>query len=208
MSQIVTYRRVLRAAAGMTALAAFVSIGACGGATGPRGSEPVSLAQRASEGQRVALEAQKSAKAGKRDEAIDLYRRALSYSRDMHGAWNNLGVLLAERGQYLEAREAFQTAADLAPADPRPVANIGDLFTNRGYFAQAMEHYELALERDPQYLPALRGAVRAAAMLGRADEPTARRIQLALFTETDAQWLAFFQRQRERVANSAAQPAP
>lgn len=131
--------------------------------------------------------------------AIETYRRALALDSTMHNAWNNLGMLLMDQGNYADAVAAFQVASDLMPVDPRPPYNIGLAYQRNGWGEEAYRHFAIALERDPSHLPSMRGYVRAAESTGRADDRTIQVIRTALMRETDEQWRAYFQRQRYRI---------
>jgi tetratricopeptide (TPR) repeat protein len=50
-------------------------------------------------------------------EAESLYRETLALERRQPDAWNNLGVILAQRGQFEPALEAFRAAIVLSPRD-------------------------------------------------------------------------------------------
>lgn len=146
-----------------------------------------------------AVAAQRAEQAGKRDEAILLYREALKEYREFPAAWNNLGVLLMDSERYLEAAECFAAASDLAPRDPRPAYNTGLSWDRAGYLNEAMEHYREAIARDGRYLPALRGSVRAERLQGRASSDTLERIRTALQLEQDDHWREWLELQRVRV---------
>jgi tetratricopeptide (TPR) repeat protein len=131
--------------------------------------------------------------------AIETYKAALREDDSLHNAWNNLGMLLMNQGQYADAVSAFQAAGDLMPGDPRPMYNIGLAYQRNGWGEEAYRHFNLALERDPSHLPSMRGFVRAAEMTGRADDSVIDVIRRATMRETDAQWKSYFERQRYRV---------
>lgn len=131
--------------------------------------------------------------------AITVYRQALALDDTMHNAWNNLGMILMEQGNYADAVASFQVAADLMPVDPRPTYNIGIAYQRNGWGEEAYRHFSLALERDPSHLPSMRGFVRAAEMTGRAEPRTIQIIRVAMMRETDEQWRTYLQRQRYRV---------
>jgi len=147
----------------------------------------------------LAQQAQREAIAGHTEEAIELYRQALQTWNRVETAWNNLGKLLQEQGNFAAAAEAFQVAADQSPGDPRPVENLGVLWAQRGYHDEALTQFDEALRRDPRSIVALRGAVRSAHMLQLADEDTLEHIKKALMLETDPTWLKYLERQRYRV---------
>lgn len=141
-----------------------------------------------------ALEAQ-----GRDDEAIMEYRAALETKNDLYAAWNNLGHLLMKKENYADAVSAFQVASRLQPGDPRPEYNTGLAYQRVGWAQDSYLHFKLALDRDPVYLPALRGAVRSAEMLGQADQIVLDYIRSAQLRESDDQWKTYFDRQRVRV---------
>lgn len=135
------------------------------------------------------------------EKAIALYREALSIYRDFYPAWNNLGTLLMQDRRYLEAAEAFTAAAGLSPDDARPVYNIGLLYDRSGYLQDAQTHYRRALIRDENYLPALRGLIRADTILNEADEDTLESIRRALRLEQDPRWREWLQLRKIRIQN-------
>jgi tetratricopeptide (TPR) repeat protein len=138
--------------------------------------------------QDLARRAQEADKSGRKDEAVALYRQAVQSYRDFPAAWNNLAVLLMEQQKNMEAFEAFQVAAELAPTDPRPPANMGMLWQKLGYPGDAGKFYTTALERDPNYLPALRESVLLDTQLDKVTSETANRVRRALQIETDRAW--------------------
>lgn len=145
-------------------------------------------------------EAKRGASATDPEKKEQYYRRAVAYYAEYAPAWNNLGVALMDQQRYLEAAEAFQRAADLAPQDPRPVYNRGLLFFRRAYPREALPYFLKALDRDPHYLPALRAAIESEVRLRDVSQATLDRIRSALLLETDPAWQRFFELQRIRVA--------
>lgn len=182
-----------------------VVAGAVAGCNKNRGSREIVLSgvrpvsERLAEAQELAQRAQARANREKYDEAIGLYRDALRVYDDFPAAWNNLGVLLMEQERYLEAADAFASASERAPSDPRPAFNLGLTWERASYLDEALDHYERALDRDPRYLPAIRGATRAEQTLGLATDESADRVRTALLIERDPVWRAFFEQQRIRV---------
>jgi len=152
--------------------------------------------QRLREGYALMNQAARAERAGRADDAIRLYREALAVAPELSGAWNNLGVLYMQADERPAAAECFRRAADLSPSDPRPLANLGLLYDDARYGEDAVRYYAEALERDPNYLDALRGGVKAAARLGRRDARTLDWTERGLLIEKDPTWLEIFQRQR------------
>ena len=62
-----------------------------------------------------------------------------------------------------------------------------------------MKSFDEALQRDPDDLSSLRGAIKSAHLLDIADESTADRIKSALIMERDPAWKEYIERQRARV---------
>jgi len=133
------------------------------------------------------------------DEALAEYRMAIELDKKLYAAWNNMGQLLMEQGNYADAVSAFKVASGLEPSDPRPQYNMGIAYQRVGWAKDSFEHFVSALERDPNYLPALRGAIRAADMLGAGTEPILGYIKTAQLRETDEEWREYLSTQYYRV---------
>lgn len=157
---------------------------------------------RLSEAYRLGVEAQKAQKAGDLDRAMALYQESLQYSQDLHAVWNNMGLILVEQQNYIDAVEMFRVAADLAPYDPQPFYNIGQVYDKAGHPQRAMEYYERSLERDPRYLPSLRGFVLSAKLLDMAEPAMIARIRTALMVERDPKWRMFHERELLRMESA------
>jgi Tfp pilus assembly protein PilF len=149
-----------------------------------------------SEAHQIAKRAQKT---DSPEEAIALYRQAIETYRDLPPVWNNLGVLLINQHRYLDAAQAFVTASELSPADPRPLYNLGVTWERAGYLKDALRYYRKSLDRDFRYQQALRGAIHAERTLGMATEETLRRLKIALGQEQDDRWRMWFELQRPQV---------
>ena len=157
---------------------------------------------RMDEAQQLASEAQAAQKAGDGEKAIALYQQSLSKTRDLFYVWNNLGTLLMERQNYMDAAECFTTAADLAPMDPRPFYNMGVIYQRALHDQKALEYYVKSLDRDPRYLPSLRGAVITAKRLDISDEALLDRIRSGLLQETNPEWRRILETELLRVEGS------
>ena len=132
--------------------------------------------------------------------AIEQYREALSYSTDMPEVWNNLGIQLMRLGDYLAASEAFTVAMQMSPTDPRPCENLGVVYDRTGWAEESLKYFDMALDRSPNYLPALRGAIKAAHLLGVADEKRLEQVRRALMIERDPAMREFFEREQLRIS--------
>jgi len=154
------------------------------------------------EAKRLAEQAERAQKAGRTDEAIELYRQSLEQSQDLFHVWNNLGMLLLQKDNYLDAAEAFHAAANLAPKDPRPMYNVGVVYQRRAHDRQALDFFVKALERDPRYLPALRGAVATGKSLMLTDEAALLRVRTAVMLESDPQWRRLMEMEQFRLEDA------
>jgi len=150
-------------------------------------------AEQIARAQQLALRAQETTDPA---EAIVLYTDAVEIYPDLPAAWNNMGVLLLGEGRLMEAAEAFGSAAERTPNDPRPFFNLGLTWDQAGYLDTALEHYSNALSLDERYLPALRGAIKAETRLGSASPILVDRIRTALFIERDPKWREYLDLQK------------
>jgi Flp pilus assembly protein TadD len=137
---------------------------------------------------RLAAEGLQAQRAGRMDEAIELYQKAINAHPELSGIWTNLGVALMAKNDFVTASEAFKKAADLSPTDSRPLVNLGVAYLDRGWADESLAWFGRALERDPNDIDALRGAIVAAQRSGREDEKTLERIKTLQLIETDPKW--------------------
>lgn len=131
--------------------------------------------------------------------AAGLYSRAVTLREDLGGAWNNYGVCLLKLGEKKVAADAFRKAADLLPSDPTPYENLGHVYWEAGYAEDALKYYTMSLDRNPNWLPSLRGMVRCTRELRVATELTRERVKNAILIETDPRWLELFGQERLRI---------
>lgn len=155
-------------------------------------------------------DAQRLELAGETDQAIDKYTKAIATYRELPVAWNNLGRLLMLKEENLRAVDAFKTAADLSPTDPRPLYNIGTLWEQLGYLDDAAKWYDESLARDQNFLPALRRRVLVDQIRDHADERTFENCRRALLIEKDPWWIDRIKRAELRLqmtdADSRSKP--
>jgi tetratricopeptide (TPR) repeat protein len=155
-----------------------------------------------------AQEAQAAEQAGNHERAIELGRKALTLRPDLKGAWTNLGLALMHRGHdtdFIDAAQAFKKDADLLPGDERPYQNLGVLYHDRGFSDEALRYFTMALERNPNSLESLRGAIGSAKLLRRSDDQGLDRINRALMMETDPDWRKIDELEKLRVQQDLAE---
>lgn len=178
---------------------ACVAPGGCASSARPRpATAPAQLgpAQRVEEAWKLAEQAERERKRGKLTEAAALYRQSVATSPDIAAVWNNYAATLYELNDRLNAVQAFNRAAEAEPTDPRPFENIGHIYFEIGWAEEALRYYERSLAISPTHLAALRGAIRAAEAIGRAEEVDLDRIRTGLLSETDPVWRTYFERQQ------------
>ncbi|MEM1186014.1 MAG: tetratricopeptide repeat protein [Planctomycetota bacterium] len=178
----------------LPAIAGTLVVGACS-------SKPATVPPPA-ERLRMATDLAEQAEEARADEdnelAIELYQESVTTSGTV-SAWNNLGVLLMEENEHAGAVSAFRRAAELEPTDPRPLTNIGIVYYETGWAEDAVRYFDLALDIDPNYLPALRGSAVATDLASRAEELDLERAHNALLFEYDPEWRRYFERRRSVV---------
>lgn len=133
------------------------------------------------------------------ERALQLYRDSIAAFPEFPAVWHNLGEFLKSRGEFLPAAEALQTAARLQPTEPRSPYLLGKIYYDLRYYEEARTHFDRAIQRDPNYLPAIRGIIAVVSTDRSADESTLRLIERALLLERDSDWVSFFQNERLRI---------
>lgn len=182
-----------------------LSLGACSSSRTTYANMPTGLAQDQYRRMIAAAdEAEIAYRTPDRTKAIQRYTAAVDQYTEFPAAWNNLGVVLMESNRFAEALHAFATASQLSPSDPRPLYNLGLLWDRRGWMKEAASYYRQALERDPNNLDALRGAIRAGSLLNEANATSLENIRRALFLEQDERWIKWVRMEQVRVQSALA----
>jgi len=184
------------------ALAALTLLPACGKSTKSDG--PVSREQSVQEATRLFNMGRVAEKNRKWADAEVYYRQSISAYDDLAAAWNNLGVVMVQQQNYLEATNAFRRVADLLPQDPTPYENLGITYQRAGYADDALRAYESSLERDPNWLPSIRGYASSVKLLNRANDGDLEVLRRGLMLETDQKWRDLYDFQRLRIEQDLA----
>jgi tetratricopeptide (TPR) repeat protein len=164
-------------------------------------SDPVEAYNQRSRAEALSLFRQASQlhEDGEFEKALVKYRESIEKDNTIFAAWNNMGQLLMQQKNYADAVAAYKIASDLQKTDPRPDYNIGLAYQTIGWADESYDHFQRSLDRDSNYLPSLRGAVRSAEMLGIGDQNVLEFIRNGQLRENDDQWREYFDRQRFRV---------
>jgi len=158
---------------------------------------PADIAKSIDKASMLTRDAQREELAGRKDVAIKLYQQAIQEYHELPAAWNNLGKLMMDQGSNLAAAEAFKTASELSPTDPRPLHNLGMLWYSLGYLDDAQRWFGEALQRDENYQPSLRRSIEVEMKRNKPDSVTLERIRRGLLQEQDPWWQNQFIRARE-----------
>ncbi|MBI4455633.1 MAG: tetratricopeptide repeat protein [Acidobacteria bacterium] len=87
--------------------------------------------------------------AGKYDEAIEAFKKALEKDQSQPYVWANLADAYGKKKNYQEAIAAFNKAIELKPDDPNLVQNLGNIYGASGDTAKAEEMYTKAASMPP-----------------------------------------------------------
>lgn len=117
-------------------------------------------------------------RAGDRNAAERLYRRALVTKPNDPEALNGFGVLCHETGRDNEALTLLARAVQLAPDVPQYAANFGGMLSQFGQYDQAISCLNAALRREPGHADALRNLALALMEGGRPAESRTPLLQL------------------------------
>ena len=88
----------------------------------------------------AAAQANQAREAGNLDDAIELYKKAISLKPKWNEGWWYLATLLYEKDQYADAAKAFNNAAALNPKVGAPIAMLGLCEFRIGEYDNALVH--------------------------------------------------------------------
>lgn len=104
--------------------------------------------------------------AGNDGQAIKWYRKGLNETPRDKRLHNNLGMAYGRKGNMSKAREHFIIAVGETGAH----LNLGYLFNQRGEYEESIRQYQLALNAQPESLPALGSLAQLYERTGRLQE--------------------------------------
>lgn len=99
-----------------------------------------------------------------------LWRDTLAKNPAAWNAHNNLGCLLAEKGDLAGARAEFEASIKLNPRNASAHCNLGKALLLKSDFAGAEKHFRTALQTQPNHVDSLRNYAAALAERGRSTE--------------------------------------
>ena len=83
--------------------------------------------------------------------SITLFRRALEVTEDNFIVYNNLGVVVGEKGNTAEAMDLLQKALLINPGYIEGHLNLGILLKRMGKNDEAVDHFNIALQINPRF---------------------------------------------------------
>ncbi|MGA2258882.1 MAG: tetratricopeptide repeat protein, partial [Thermoguttaceae bacterium] len=108
--------------------------------------------------------------AGKNDEAIECYRKAIEFNPSYGLPHDNLGTRLYAQGKIDAAAEEYALAVLADPHSAKAHNNLGVMLYTKKMIPQAVDQFEQALKEDSQYALALRNLARIFIEEGKFDE--------------------------------------
>ncbi|EDW89451.1 tetratricopeptide repeat protein 37 [Drosophila yakuba] len=95
------------------------------------------------------------------DNAIQCFRIAIKNNSRCIIYWESLGDAYAARGSYNSAIRVFQKILELSPDNNYALLQIALVKTTIRMYTESIEDFDTLLNRNPSYLPGLRGAAEA-----------------------------------------------
>jgi tetratricopeptide (TPR) repeat protein len=108
--------------------------------------------------------------AGRTDEAIDRYLRALALDAGYTPALNNLGTALRTAGRSGEAIDVYERALERQPDAPGLHYNLANAMMSQGRTSDAIDHFRQALAINPRLIEARTNLGLALEADGKIDE--------------------------------------
>ena len=109
-------------------------------------------------------------RAGRLEEAIPDYTRALALNPNMAEAYNNLGVVLRGTGRPEAAVACYRRAIALKPRSASSYSNLGNVLRDLGRFEAAVASHQQAVHLEPANPDTLHNLGVALRDLGRRDQ--------------------------------------
>jgi tetratricopeptide (TPR) repeat protein len=85
-------------------------------------------------------------------QAAKYLERAIEINSAFAPAYNQLGYARRFMGDYAGAEEAFKKYVELIPDEPNPYDSYAELLMKMGRFEESIAQYELALDRNPNFV--------------------------------------------------------
>jgi tetratricopeptide (TPR) repeat protein len=136
---------------------------------GESSEAPASVDPEATAENRLA-EAKEWHKAGRVDEAEEVYRALLEQDPRNAEAQHMAAIVCLQKGRLEEAEQFFLQAISLDGRNANYQLNLGNALGAQGRVSEALESYRRAIELDPEHLEAMSNASSALLVIGRPGE--------------------------------------
>jgi tetratricopeptide (TPR) repeat protein len=103
-------------------------------------------------------------------DAMTLYQATLEENPNCWVAYNNLGLILEEKGRPTEAMDHYQQSVRLNPKNAEAYNNIGGIFLKTNRLSEAIEQYEIALRLKRNFAEAHNNMGMALVNIGRLQD--------------------------------------
>jgi tetratricopeptide (TPR) repeat protein len=108
--------------------------------------------------------------AGKKEQAIERFERAVDLRPDYHFWRHNLATLLGEMGRYDQSLEQFRRVVEIAPDYLPGRVGLGWAYVRKSQWDQAEREFKAVLERNPSEITAHQGLVWVFQSTGRGQD--------------------------------------
>ena len=92
--------------------------------------------------------------AGRTDEAMELYKKALTLNPDFPHALYNLGNAYKDKGDLIAAEKAWQRTVEIEPGHSYALNHLGNVYYYRGLYQEAKKYYAASVEMDSMHAKA------------------------------------------------------
>jgi tetratricopeptide (TPR) repeat protein len=106
-------------------------------------------------------------------QAIEAYHQVIREAPNWFAPHVNLGILLFEQGELLEAAAQFRCATDLAPGSALAHFNLGSVLDELKHLDEARHHLREAVRLEPDYADAHYNLARVCEQMGELTEARA-----------------------------------
>jgi tetratricopeptide (TPR) repeat protein len=123
-------------------------------------------------------------------------------------AYNNLGVLDLNAGEYFDAAQNFDRAIKLMPYNAIPRIHLGLIYEEAGQLSNALDQFDQALELAHDSIDSLQADTRVRVRLELFTPQVVERLQTIAVHGTDETWRSWAQQVLIRYGHRAAASQP
>ncbi|UCF68131.1 MAG: tetratricopeptide repeat protein [Acidobacteriota bacterium] len=102
--------------------------------------------------------------------AVEHYDKAASLNADFSQPYNQLGYAHRFMNNYDSAEKAFKKYIELIPDEPNPYDSFAELLMKTGRWEESIQNYELALEKNPNFIASYIGIGNNQMFMGQGEQ--------------------------------------